>query len=63
MSDDKTNRGEGDRQADRAYRRDAAKFIAGHDVEKRSEQAGMVLARDPESFKAAEAKGRAKAQR
>lgn len=63
MPDAKKNQGEGNREADRAYRQDTKDFIATHDVAKLGKQAKEALAKDPAGLKAAEDKGKAKARR
>lgn len=53
-------KGEGDHQADKRYREETEKFIAGGGVDKAAREAKRALAEEPEELEAAEQVGRSR---
>ena len=58
---DYPDKGEGNHEADRRYREQTERFIAGENVEEAAQEAKRAYEEDPESLEEAEAEGRSRA--
>ncbi len=63
MTDTKKNQGEGNRTADRRYRKDTAEFLESEDVTKHAKEAEKALSgKEGKALREAERKGKARAK-
>ena len=62
MANEPKNQGEGDREADRRYRKRTDEFLENNDVEKAAVRAAPTTAEEAEALKAAEAAGKKRAK-